>query len=84
MPADATRPLVRQCLPLTHGPTCWRQVRHGALLGAAELLPALARQGAADMAPCYMAKAAGLVAAVQQALFLRGKGADLMREALCR
>lgn len=62
------------------------QVRHGALLAVAELLPALAASNEEDVrlqAP-EVAGVAAVVSAVEARHYLRGKGSYIMREALCR
>lgn len=62
------------------------QVRHGALLAIAELLPALAASNEEDarLRPPEVAAVAAVVSAVEGGHYLRGKGSYIMREALCR
>jgi hypothetical protein len=65
------------------------QVRHGALLGLAAILPARAagRTPAslgATLETQKQRQLGGLVAVVERARLLRGRGGELMRAALCR
>ena len=59
------------------------QVRHGAVLGLAELLVALCRCGVA-LPPLAQASVAEVVPDVVAARLLLGKGGELMRDAACR
>jgi hypothetical protein len=82
--------------PHTHPPP--PQVRHGAVVFVAELLPALAAAdkagaaAAAEAATPYepllsaarQAEVAGLVPAIDKARLYRGKGGEVMREAVGR
>lgn len=66
-----------------------RQVRHGALLGLAALLPALAAAGGpgglgAQLEDLEQGRLAGLVSDIEAARLLRGRGGEPMRAALCR
>ena len=59
------------------------QVRHGAVLGLAELLTALRRCGVA-LTPLARASVAAAVPDIVAARLLLGKGGELMRGAACR
>ena len=59
------------------------QVRHGAVLGLAELLVALHRCGVA-LPPLAQASVAAIVPDIVAARLLLGKGGELMRDAACR
>ena len=59
------------------------QVRHGAVLGLAELLIAL-RRCAVSLTPLACASVAAVVPDVVAARLLLGKGGELMRGAACR
>jgi F420-0:gamma-glutamyl ligase len=75
--------------PISELETRHPQVRHGALLGLAAVLPARAAAGSsaslgASLQTQEQRQLAGLVAAVEAARLLRGRGGELMRAALCR
>ena len=57
--------------------------RHGAVIGVAELLPALKDAGA-ELPAEVASKAAALVGDIEKARLYRGKGGELMRAAVCR
>ena len=59
------------------------QVRHGAILGIAELLPALQQQKT-EVDPSRQAALARLPQSIVEAKLLRGKGGELTRGAICR
>ena len=59
------------------------QVRHGAVLGLAELLVALQRCDT-TLTPLARASVAAVVPDVKAARLLLGKGGELMRDAACR
>jgi len=59
------------------------EVRHGAALGLAELLPALAASGVV-LSPERQAAVAELIPAIEKARLYRGKGGEIMRSAVCR
>ena len=61
----------------------WLQVRHGAVLGAAEVLLACCQKHV-DMPESLLAKARALPATIVKDRLLLGKGGELMRIALCR
>lgn len=61
----------------------WLQVRHGAVLGAAEVLLACCQKHV-DMPEGLLGKIRGLPATIIKDRLLLGKGGELMRIALCR
>lgn len=58
------------------------EVRHGAIVAVAEMLPALASSGIA-LAPERQHAVADIIDAVDAARLYRGKGGELMRESVC-
>ncbi len=91
MPASGLRHLRDRLLVLFSWAACdsasarimSAQVRHGAVLGLAELLVALHRCGVA-LPPLAQASVAAVVPDVVAARLLLGKGGELMRDAACR
>uniref|UniRef100_A0A7S3QWP0 Tubulin-specific chaperone D n=1 Tax=Dunaliella tertiolecta TaxID=3047 RepID=A0A7S3QWP0_DUNTE len=59
------------------------EVRHGAIVGVAELLPALKDAGM-TLPDDLQAKVADLIPAIDKARLYRGKGGEVMREAVCK
>jgi hypothetical protein len=70
-----------QLLPLCLDPVL--EMRHGAMVAVAQLLPALAA-GGEKLSSERQVLVAGVVPAVEQSRLLRGKGGELMREAVCK
>lgn len=60
------------------------EVRTGAVLGLAELLPALAAAGLSDLHSSTAQQVAGVLTQLESAGMYRGKGGELMREAAAR
>ena len=57
------------------------EVRHGALMGLSELLPSLKAAGI-EVSESRLSKVADLVSAIDKARLYRGKGGEVMREAV--
>ena len=61
------------------------EVRHGAVAGVAELLPALHASLLPSALPAaLLGEVAGVIPAVEAARLTRGKGGEVMRSAICR